>query len=95
MIENMIKKGVIPGRRNKNKLKKKIIKRRMIRKTSGEDQPQDEETTVQTLILTLQNAQKSIDQQRKGKNLQKGRSLQFVEDQDQEIAAEVETIVKT
>ena len=57
----------------------------MIRKTSGEDQPQDEETTVQT--LTLQNAQTSIVQQQKGKNLQKGRSLQFVEDQDQEIAA--------
>ena len=93
MIENMIKKGAILGRRNKNKLKKKIIKRRMIRKTTGEDQPQDEETTVQT--LTLQNAQTSIGQQQKGKNLQKGRSLQFVEDQDQEIAAEVETIVKT
>ena len=30
MIENVIKKEVIPGRKDNNKLRKKVIKKRMI-----------------------------------------------------------------
>ena len=98
MIENVIKKEVIPGRKDNNKLRKKVIKKRMIRVTEGEDQRQDEETTVK--ILAHQNNLTSTGQQQKERNLQKeishqeGRSLQFVEDLDQGITAEVETIVK-
>ena len=42
MIEEMIKKGVIQEKRDKNKLKKKVIKKRMIRETKEEVQLQDE-----------------------------------------------------
>jgi hypothetical protein len=42
MIEEMIKKGVIQEKRDKNKLKMKVIKRRMIRETKEEVQLQDE-----------------------------------------------------
>ena len=98
MIENVIRKEVIPGRKDNNKLRKKVIKKRMIRVTEGEGQRQDEETTVK--ILALQNNPTSTGQQQKERNLQKeishqeGRSLQFIEDLDQGITAEVETIVK-
>ena len=98
MIENVIRKEVIPGRKDNNKLRKKVIKKRMIRVTEGEGQRQDEETTVK--ILAPQNNPTSTGQQQKERNLQKeishqeGRSLQSVEDLDQGITAEVETIVK-
>ena len=63
MIEKLIKKGVIQEKKNRNLFKKKLIKRRMIRGKKGEVQPQDEESTVKTLGLALQNAQTSTGQQ--------------------------------
>ena len=63
MRETMIKKEVIQEKKNRNLFKKKLIKRWMIRDKKGEVQPQDKESTVQTLSLVLQNAQTSTGQQ--------------------------------